>query len=139
MKTLRRNERHDTDRAEAKLISVGHHLIRFARLKGLMVSERSPFWEAAEIVWQAKREYRVELKARRAARAVTARAAFAELRRAASVPQPRNAMGTGGCEKCAARQTTTSTPSPKGRDSLANSLKPMKTRLEWRVPRRSMK
>ena len=47
MKALRRNDRHDTDPVEAKLIRVGHHLVRFARLKGLMVSERSLFWEAA--------------------------------------------------------------------------------------------
>jgi len=77
MKTLRRNDRHDTDPVEAKLISVGHHLVRFARLKRLMVSEQTLFWEAAEIVWQAKREYRAELKQRRAARAAITRASFA--------------------------------------------------------------
>jgi predicted metal-dependent hydrolase len=74
MMLLRRNDRHDTDPMESKLISVGHHLVRFARLKGLTHSERTLFWEAAEIVWNAKREYRVELMARRKARA----AAFAQ-------------------------------------------------------------
>jgi hypothetical protein len=29
MKTLRRNDRHDTDAVEKALISVGHHLVRF--------------------------------------------------------------------------------------------------------------
>ena len=66
---LARNDRHDTSSDEAKLISVGHHLVRFARLKGLAVSERMAFWEAAEIVWEAKREYRAELKAKRVHRA----------------------------------------------------------------------
>jgi predicted metal-dependent hydrolase len=69
MSVLKRNDRHDTSAAEMKLISVGHHLVRFARLKRLTVSERTLFWEAAEIVWQAKREYRAELKQRRAQRA----------------------------------------------------------------------
>jgi hypothetical protein len=66
---LRRNDRHDTDPVESKLISVGHHLVRFARLKGLTHSERTLFWEAAEIVWTAKQEYRVELAAKRRASA----------------------------------------------------------------------
>ena len=83
MKALRRNDRHDTDPVEAKLIRVGHHLARFARLKGLMVSERSLFWEAAEIVWQAKREYRQELRLRREQRAAVTRARFAKVKRAA--------------------------------------------------------
>jgi hypothetical protein len=74
MMILRRNDRHDTDPVEAKLIRTGHHLVRFARLKGLTHSERTLFWEAAEIDWNAKREYRVELTARRKARA----AAFAQ-------------------------------------------------------------
>jgi predicted metal-dependent hydrolase len=77
--SIRRNDRQDTDRVEAKLISIGHHLVRFARLKGLMVSDRTLFWEAAEIVWQAKREYRAELRVRRAQRAAVARATFAKV------------------------------------------------------------
>jgi predicted metal-dependent hydrolase len=80
MSGLRRNDRHDTEAVEAKLISVGHHLVRFARLRGPMVSERTLFWEAAEIVWQAKREYLAELKARRAHRAAITRASFARIR-----------------------------------------------------------
>jgi len=79
MNVLKRNDRHDTDWAETKLISIGHHLVRFARLKGLMVSERTLFWEAAEIVWQDKREYRAELKVRRAARAAAMRETFAKM------------------------------------------------------------
>jgi predicted metal-dependent hydrolase len=74
---LRRNDRHDTDPVESKLISIGHHLVRFTRLKRLMVSEQTLFWEAAEIVWRAKREYRSELKTRRVQRAAITRAKFA--------------------------------------------------------------
>jgi hypothetical protein len=66
--SIKRNDRHDTDRVEARLISVGH-LVRFARLKGPKVSDRALFWEAAEIVWRAKREYRAKLQVRRADRA----------------------------------------------------------------------
>jgi predicted metal-dependent hydrolase len=75
---LKRNDRHDTDAVEAKLISIGHHLVRFARLKRLMVSEQTLFWEAAEVIWQAKREYRAELKMRRAQRAAITRASFSK-------------------------------------------------------------
>ncbi len=71
-----RNDRHDATHVELKLISVGHHLVRFARLNGLMVSERVAFWEAAEIVWEAKREYRAELKAKRVQRAAMVAAQF---------------------------------------------------------------
>ncbi len=81
---LRRNDRHDTDPVESKLISVGHHLVRFARLKGLTVNERTLFWEAAEIIWKAKREYRAELKLRREQRAAVTRAAFAKIRAASA-------------------------------------------------------
>jgi hypothetical protein len=81
---LRRNDRHDADPVESKLISVGHHLVRFARLKGLTVSERTLFWEAAEIIWKAKREYRAELKLRREQRAAVTRAAFANIRAASA-------------------------------------------------------
>lgn len=80
----RRTDRHDTDRYELVLIRAGHAIVRFARLKSLMVSERSLFWEAAEIIWKAKREYRQELKQRRQQRAALTRAAFAsEVGRAA--------------------------------------------------------
>jgi len=81
---LRRNDWHDTDPVESKLISVGHHLVRFARLKGLTVSERTLFWEAAEIIWKAKHEYRAELKLRREHRAAVTRAAFAKIRAASA-------------------------------------------------------
>jgi hypothetical protein len=80
MSGLKRNDRHDTSAAEMKLISIGHHLVRVARLKGLMVSERTLFWEAAEIVWQPKREYRAELKTRPVQRAAITRASFARIR-----------------------------------------------------------
>jgi predicted metal-dependent hydrolase len=83
MKALKRHDRHDTDPVESKLIRVGHHLVRFARLNGLMVSERSLFWEAAAIVWKAKREYREELRLRREQRAAITRAAFAKVKQAA--------------------------------------------------------
>jgi predicted metal-dependent hydrolase len=50
--------------------------VRFARLKGQTVSEQTLFWEAAEIVWKAKREYRSELKTKRVERAAMVAAQF---------------------------------------------------------------
>ncbi len=84
MRVVGRNDRHDATHVELKLMSVGHHLVRFARLKGQTVSEQTLFWEAAEIVWKAKREYRAELKARRAERAAVIAAQFRKLGSAVS-------------------------------------------------------
>ena len=71
-----RNDRHDATHVELKLISVGQHLVRFARLKGQTVSEQNLFWEAAATVWKAKQEYRAELKAKRVQRAAMVAAQF---------------------------------------------------------------
>jgi len=86
--SIRRNDRHDTDHVEAKLISIGHHLVRFARLKGLNASERTIFWEAAQLVWDAKREYRTELKMRRAKRAEVIAARFNQLTKLREARRP---------------------------------------------------
>jgi hypothetical protein len=74
--TIRRNDRHDTDPVEAKLISIGHHIIRLSRRESANLSERTLFWEAAQLVWDAKREYRKELKVRRVQRAALVTARF---------------------------------------------------------------
>jgi hypothetical protein len=80
---IRRNDRHDIDHVEAKLVSIGHHLVRFARLKGLNANERTIFWEAAQIVLDAKREYRTELRVRRAQRAEVIAVRFSPLTKVA--------------------------------------------------------
>jgi len=56
---LKRNDRHDVDRAELILIRVGQHIALETRRKGLTVSERDLLWGAAEIVWDIKRKYRL--------------------------------------------------------------------------------
>jgi hypothetical protein len=65
MNVVNKNDRHDTDPTEAKLISVGHYLWK------LYVQSRSEagLESALEAVWQVKREYRQELKTRREASA----------------------------------------------------------------------
>jgi hypothetical protein len=85
---IRRNDRHDTNHVEAKLISIGHHLVRFARLKGLNATERTIFWEAARVVWDAKREYRIELRVRRARRAEAIAARFSPLTKLREARRP---------------------------------------------------
>ena len=62
---LRRNDRRDVDRFELMLMRPGQHLARLARCKASTISERMAFWEAAAIVWDAKRRYRAELADRR--------------------------------------------------------------------------
>ena len=60
-----RNDRHDLDATEARLIRVGHYLWRLRASKALTSDERIEIEGALEIVWQAKREYRAELAERR--------------------------------------------------------------------------
>ena len=61
MKTINRNDRHDLDRTEAKLIRIGHFLWRL-----YWQAKSEPGLEGAlEAVWQTKRVYRAELKTRR--------------------------------------------------------------------------
>ena len=60
-----RNDRHDTEPIEGKLIRIGHYLWK---LYGQAArAEKDSLDAALETVWQAKREYRVELSARRKA------------------------------------------------------------------------
>ena len=65
---LKRNDRHDVDRHELLLIRSGQHLVLESRRKGYTVKEREAFWEAAAIIWEAKRKYRLELAAKRKAK-----------------------------------------------------------------------
>jgi hypothetical protein len=61
---IRKNDRHDLDAMEGKLIRIGHHLWREYK------RTRSTALEAAlETVWAAKRLYRAELKVEREAEA----------------------------------------------------------------------
>ena len=65
MNVINRNDRHDTDPTEAKLIRIGHFLWNlYWNAKSEAGLEAAP-----ETVWQAKREYRAELKQERAASA----------------------------------------------------------------------
>ena len=83
MKTLRRNDRHDMDRAELKLVRVGHALWaimqRDRARNGGYLSQSDPIWEALATVWRLKREYRAELAARRRAESAELRAKFAKV------------------------------------------------------------
>jgi hypothetical protein len=83
VKTPRRNDRVSVDRGELKLIRVGHAL--WAVLKrdrarnGGYLSQSDPLWEALATVWKLKKEYRVELAARRQAESAELRAKFARV------------------------------------------------------------
>ena len=72
----RRNDRHDTDPIEGKLIRIEHYLWLF--YKRAAEAEKDSLDAALKTVWQAKREYRVELSARRKA---SAEAFIARLRK----------------------------------------------------------
>ena len=76
-----RNDRHDVDPIEGKLIRIGHYLWRL--YKRIAVGEKDSLDAALETLWQAKREYRVELKVRRKASAE----AFVSRLRKQSVPR----------------------------------------------------
>ena len=81
MSTLKRTDRHDTERSEFKLIRVGHALWALmlrdrARNRGYL-PEIDPVWEALETVWQLKREHRAELAAKRQVQSTELRARFA--------------------------------------------------------------
>jgi hypothetical protein len=80
VKTLRRNDRVNTDRGELKLIRVGHALWcqmkRDRARNGGYLSQSDHIWEALETVWRLKKEYRAELIARRQAESAELRARF---------------------------------------------------------------
>jgi hypothetical protein len=65
MSIVNRNDRHDTDPTEAKLIRIGHFLWKLY----WQAKTEAGLESALETVWQAKREYRAELKQERAASA----------------------------------------------------------------------
>jgi hypothetical protein len=81
MKALRRNDRHDADRAELKLVRVGHALWAIMKRdrarNGGYLPQSDPIWEALETVWKLKKEYRTELAARRQIESAELRAKFA--------------------------------------------------------------
>jgi hypothetical protein len=60
-----KNDRHDVDPTEAKLVSVGHYLWKIY----WKATDEPGIGAALEAVWQVKREYRQELKTRREASA----------------------------------------------------------------------
>lgn len=62
---MKRNDRHDLDPTEAKLIRIGNHLMGESRRAGLTSDDKSLFREAAELVWCAKADYRIELAEKR--------------------------------------------------------------------------
>ena len=65
MSIVNRNDRHDTDPTEAKLIRIGHYLWKLYQ----QANKEAGLEAALEAVWQVKREYRAELKTRREASA----------------------------------------------------------------------
>jgi len=76
---MRRNDRHDIDWRELKLIRVGHYLWAMhkkERGKSGNVSERQALWETLQQVWERKRELREELRAERQVKAALLRERF---------------------------------------------------------------
>ena len=61
MNIVNRNDRHDLDPNEGKLIRVGHYLWKLYQ----HANKEAGLESALEAVWQVKREYRAELKTRR--------------------------------------------------------------------------
>lgn len=81
--TLSRRKRYeyrDIDVYELKLIRIGHavwHVYRRGNAaNGGYPCESGPLWEALQTVWNAKREYRKELKVRRAEESAKMRQRF---------------------------------------------------------------
>lgn len=77
--TAGRNDRHDIDRRELKLLRVGHYLWAIYKKecgKSENVSERRAIWEALQQVWELKRELREELRAERQAKLTLLRERF---------------------------------------------------------------
>lgn len=57
-------DKRDPTRAEMLLTRAGHHLLYLRRKSRPPVYEERPFWEALETIWQAKREVKVEIRAK---------------------------------------------------------------------------
>jgi hypothetical protein len=80
---LKRNDRHDIDRRELKLIRVGHYLwalYKKERGKSGYLRESGPIWEALQTVWSLKRILRQELKVERAVKSGIIRDRFKQLK-----------------------------------------------------------
>jgi len=76
---MQRNDRHDIDWRELKLIRVGQYLWAIYKKgcgKSGNVSERQALWEALQQVWERKQELREELRAERQAKAALLRERF---------------------------------------------------------------
>jgi len=58
------NDTRDTDRHELMLIRAGHHLWALKRRKTVTHSECEAIDAALETIWEAKKQYRAELKVR---------------------------------------------------------------------------
>ena len=74
-----RNDRHDTDRRELKLIRVGHYLWALYKKecgKSGNVEQERALYEALQTVWNLKVELRKDLKAERAVKAAAMRERF---------------------------------------------------------------
>jgi hypothetical protein len=86
---ISRNDRYDVDRAELKLIRVGHFLWldRKKALKASDVSLVHAIDASLEIVWQLKREVRAELKVKREAAAAKLGAYFQQRKAAMTLPK----------------------------------------------------
>ena len=82
-----RNDRHDTDRRELKLIRVGHCLWALYKKecgKSGNVEQEQRLYEALQTVWRLKVELRKDLKAERAAKSEIMRERFRERLHAAA-------------------------------------------------------
>jgi hypothetical protein len=83
---LKRNDRHDIDRRELKLIKVGHYLWALHKKecgKSEPLRESGPIWDALQTVWDLKKTLRQELKIERAAQSLITRERFKQLKAAA--------------------------------------------------------
>ena len=77
-----RNDRHDTDRRELKLIRVGHYLWALYKKecgKSGNVEQERALYEALQTVWTLKAALRQDLKAERAAKAEKVRLHFKQV------------------------------------------------------------
>jgi hypothetical protein len=87
MSGLKRNDRHDVDRVELKLVRIGHALWAIMKRdrarNGGYLPQSDPIGEALATVWKLKREYRAELASRRQAESAKLKAKFTRVQVAA--------------------------------------------------------
>ncbi len=86
--TINKIDRHDVDRAELKLIRVGHFLWldRKRALRASDVSLVHAIDASLEIVWELKKQVRVEVQARRAEAAGKVREYWRQRREEKTLP-----------------------------------------------------